>query len=345
MSAGRVQSVAVHLIVEKEIERSKFKSSEYFDLIASLSSDKEKFNAKLISYNSLAIPIGKDFDPDTGKLKKPENFTLLDNNKAIELSKKLLNTEPWVVSEINEKPYQTHPYPPFITSTLQQEGHRKLGWGAKQTMRVAQSLYENGYITYMRTDSVNLSTQAIDAARDAAMEFGKEYVSTEPKNYTSKSKVAQEAHEAIRPAGSSFIHPSQIQKEVNSDESKLYELIWKRTVACQMKSAQLVSLTVKINVEKAEFEAKGKRIEFAGYLRAYVEGTDDPEAELEDQEITLPKLKEKQIVKADSVKPEGHTTQAPARYTEASLIKKLESEGVGRPSTYSTILDTIIERD
>ncbi|MDP2692958.1 MAG: type I DNA topoisomerase [bacterium] len=345
LSAGRVQSVAVHLIVEKELERSKFISSEYFDLIATISSEKEKFNAKLVEYDKLLIPAGKDFDPDTGKLVKPDNFILLDKDKAVELANKLLATTPWIISEVSEKPYQSHPQPPFITSTLQQEGHRKLGWSAKQTMRVAQSLYENGYITYMRTDSVNLSTQAINAAREAAIEFGNEYVSDVAKNYTSKSKLAQEAHEAIRPAGSTFMHPSQVEKEVNNDEAKLYDLVWKRTVASQMKSAQMVSLTVKIRVEKAVFETKGKRIEFAGYLRAYVEGSDDPEADLENQEITLPELNEQQTVTAESVEPDGHTTQAPARYTEASLIKKLEAEGVGRPSTYASILDTIIERD
>ncbi|OGH77798.1 MAG: DNA topoisomerase I [Candidatus Magasanikbacteria bacterium RIFOXYC2_FULL_40_16] len=345
LSAGRVQSVAVHLIVEKELERAKFKSSEYFDLLAILSSSNEKFEAKLTEYETKPIPAGKDFDSDNGKLKKPENFILLGEKQAKELAEKLLTSKPWTISEISEKPYQTHPYPPFITSTLQQEAHRKLGWSAKQTMRTAQSLYENGYITYMRTDSVSLSSQAINAAREAAAEFGKEYVSEEIKNYQSKSKLAQEAHEAIRPAGSIFKHPSQVQKEVDGGESALYDLIWKRTVASQMKSAQMISLNVKIEVEKAIFEAKGKKIEFAGYLRAYVEGSDDPEAQLENQEITLPNLKEKQVVEAQSVKPDGHITQPPARYTEASLIKKLESEGVGRPSTYATILDTIVERD
>lgn len=345
LSAGRVQSVAVNLIVEREKERARFKSSTYFDLTAKLEADKETFPARLLRYEGKPIPSGKDFDENTGKIKKPENFTLLDEKEATALAQKLLAEKPWLISEITETPYQTHPYPPFITSTLQQEASRKLGWGARQTMRTAQSLYENGYITYMRTDSVNLSEQAIHAARLAAQEFGDEYLSSTPKIFTSKSKSAQEAHEAIRPAGSEFQHPSSVAKEVGPDEAKLYDMIWKRTVACQMKSAEMLTLSVKITIEKAIFEAKGKRIKFAGYMRAYVEGSDDPEAELEDQEVHLPNLKEKQEVKALTVEKEGHATQPPARYTEASLIKKLEAEGVGRPSTYATILDTITERE
>jgi len=345
LSAGRVQSVAVHLIVEKEKERAKFCASNYFDLIAELKSGKDLFTARLIKYAELPIPLGKDFDDNTGKLKNEENFTLLDEKEAKELALKLIDEKPWIVDKITEKPYQTHPYPPFITSTMQQEASRKLGWGAKHAMRTAQSLYENGYITYMRTDSVNLSKQALQAARKAAEEFGKEYLSEKPKTFSSKSKLAQEAHEAIRPAGSIFQHPSEVAKKVSSDEAKLYDLIWKRTVASQMKDAQMVSMSVKIKVEKAVFESRGKRIEFAGYLRAYVEGSDDPEIELEDKEISLPELKEKQNLDAKSVEADCHTTKPPARYTEASLIKKLEAEDVGRPSTYATILDTIIERD
>lgn len=345
LSAGRVQSVAVNLIVEKEKERARFKSSTYFDLNAKLEADKDTFSAHLLKYENKPIPAGKDFDENTGKIKKPENFTLLNETEAATLAQKLLTATPWVISEISESPYQTHPSPPFITSTLQQEASRKLGLPARQAMRTAQSLYENGYITYMRTDSVNLSEQAIKAARLAAQEFGDEYLSPEPKIFTGKSKSAQEAHEAIRPAGSEFQHPSDVAKEVSPDEAKLYDMIWKRTVACQMKSAELITMSVKISIEKAIFEAKGKRIKFAGYMRAYVEGSDDPEAALEHQEIHLPNLKENQEVKALAVEKEGHATQPPARYTEASLIKKLEAEGVGRPSTYATILDTITERE
>ncbi|MEK7624913.1 MAG: type I DNA topoisomerase [Patescibacteria group bacterium] len=345
LSAGRVQSVAVDLIVGRELERARFKSSAYFDLTAKLETGKDSFTARLLKYEEKIIPAGKDFDENTGKIKKPENFALLNEEAATLLAKKLLIAKPWLVSEISETPYQAHPYPPFITSTLQQEASRKYGWAARQTMRTAQSLYENGYITYMRTDSVNLSDQAISAARQAAREFGDEYLSASPKIFISKSKLAQEAHEAIRPAGSQFKHPSDVAREVSSEEAKLYDMIWKRTVACQMKNAEMITMSVKINIEKAVFESKGKRIKFAGFMRAYVEGSDDPEAELENQEIHLPNLKEKQEVKALAVDKEGHATQPPARYTEASLIKKLEAEGVGRPSTYATILDTITERE
>lgn len=345
LSAGRVQSVAVHLIVEKEHQRAAFVTAEYFDLLAKLISHDSEFDSRLISYNNKAIPSGKDFDSTTGKLLKPDLFNLFTEGQAKELAEKLKNSKPWLVNSVEEKKYKTNPYPPFITSTLQQEGHRKLGWGAKQTMRTAQSLYEHGFITYMRTDSVNLSEQAITAAREAAAEFGAEFVAEEPKKFTNQSKGAQEAHEAIRPAGASFRHPSEVRKEVEIDEAKLYELIWKRTVACQMKSAIMASMSVKIAVEKAIFEAKGKRIEFAGYLRAYVEGSDDPEAALDDQEMHLPALKEKQILEVKNVLADTHNTMPPARYTEASLIKTLETEGVGRPSTYASILDTIIERD
>ena len=345
LSAGRVQSVAVNLIVEREKERARFKSSAYFDLMAKLEAGKDSFESHLIKYEEKIIPSGKDFDENTGKIKKPEDFTLLNEEAATALAKKLLETKPWLVSEITETPYQTHPYPPFITSTIQQEASRKLGWAARQTMRTAQSLYENGYITYVRTDSVNLSEQAITAAREAAKEFGDEYLSATPKIFANKSKLAQEAHEAIRPAGSHFAHPSDVAKTVSADEAKLYDMIWKRTVACQMKNAELVTQSVTINIEKAVFESKGKRIKFAGFMRAYVEGSDDPEAALENQEVHLPVLKEKQEVRALTVEKEGHATQPPARYTEASLIKKLEAEGVGRPSTYATILDTITERE
>jgi DNA topoisomerase I len=350
LSAGRVQSVAVHLIVEREHERAAFNSATYYNLLANISPtdkklDNEIFEAKLISYKELPIPLGKDFDSSTGKLKNPKKFSLLKKIQAEKLAIELSTAKPWQVTSVVETPYKTNPYPPFITSTLQQEGHRKLGWSAKQTMRTAQSLYEHGYITYMRTDSVNLSEQAISAAREAAAEFGKEYLSEKPKKFKSKSKLAQEAHEAIRPSGASFEHPKRVSKLVSSEEAKLYDLIWKRTVATQMKSAELVRMSVKISIKEAVFEAKGKRIEFAGFLRVYVEGSDDPEAQLDDQEISLPDLEQGQKVFPKTVTVDAHETKPPARYTEASLIKKLESEGVGRPSTYASILDTIIERD
>lgn len=345
LSAGRVQSAALHLIAEREHERAAFVSSSYFDLEAQLKADDGEFPATLVSLDDKPMPTAKSFDSATGKLKDKAEVALLTEETATELAKNLKKAKPWTVTSVEEKPYKTNPYPPFITSSLQQEAGRKLGWGARQTMRTAQALYENGYITYMRTDSVLLSDQAMKAAREAAAEFGKEYVSEKPKQYTGKSKLAQEAHEAIRPAGASFVHPKDLAKEVNADEAKLYELIWKRTVASQMKSAQMVTITASISVENAIFEAKGKRIAFAGYLRAYVEHKDNPEEALDDQEIALPKLADGEQVKPLEVNASGHETKPPARYTEASLIKKLESEGVGRPSTYASIIDTIINRE
>ncbi len=345
LSAGRVQSAALHLIALREHERAAFKTSGYFDLVASLDAKDGNFDATLVRYEDKPMPTAKSFDSTTGKLKKDANVALLTEDVAAALAKDLKSAKPWTVTSLDEKPYKTNPYPPFITSSLQQEAARKLGWGARQTMRTAQSLYEHGHITYMRTDSVNLSDQAMKAARDAAAEFGKEYVSEKPKQYAGKSKLAQEAHEAIRPAGATFKHPKDVAKQVDANEAKLYELIWKRTVASQMKSAQLVSISAKVSIEKAIFEAKGKRIAFAGFLRAYVEHSDNPDEALEDQEIALPKLTTGEVVDAKEVTSVGHETKPPARYTEASLIKKLEAEGVGRPSTYASIIDTIIARE
>ena len=344
LSAGRVQSVAVHVIALREHERAAFRSATYFDLVATLSRERDRFEAKLTSYDGKKIPSGKDFDEKTGTLKQPTEFALLDERSASDLAETLKKTIPWTVTGVLEKPYQTNPYPPFITSTLQQEAGRKFGWGARETMHAAQKLYEKGYITYMRTDSVNLSEQAVKAARAAAEEFGKEYIPEAPRTYSAKSKLAQEAHEAIRPSGATFRHPSDVAREVESTEAKLYDLIWKRTVACQMRSAEMISVVATIAVERAIFEARGKHIKFAGYLRAYVEGSDDPEAVLEDREVMLPTLHAQDVVEAEEVLGDVHTTKPPARYTEASLIKKLEAEGVGRPSTYASIIHTIIER-
>lgn len=345
LSAGRVQSVAVHVVVEREKERARFHASTYFDLLATLASKDTDFPARLVTYQDKPLATGKDFDGETGVLKKPEAVALLTEQEAATLANTVREKRPWTVTDVTETPYQTHPYPPFITSTLQQEASRKLGMSARQSMRTAQSLYENGYITYMRTDSVHLSDEAVAAARQAANEFGANYVADGPKQYESKSKSAQEAHEAIRPAGATFMHPEEVRREVSLDEAKLYDLIWKRTVAGQMKSADMIRVSATITVANATFEAKGKRIKFAGYLRAYVEGADDPDAELDDKEVHLPPLRSGETVTPKDVVPESHTTLPPARYTEASLIKKLEQEGVGRPSTYATILDTIVERE
>ncbi|MBI5728380.1 MAG: type I DNA topoisomerase [Candidatus Magasanikbacteria bacterium] len=345
LSAGRVQSVAVHLIVERELARARFHSSAYADLLAILEFKTERFPARLVRYEDKPIPQAGNFDPATGFPRNAEAIALLDQTTAAALAATLQGLRPWRVVEVKETPYETHPYPPFTTSTLQQEANRKLRWSARETMRLAQSLYENGYITYMRTDSVHLSDQAIAAARAAAREFGVEFVALQPKQYTTKAKLSQEAHEAIRPAAAEFRHPRAVAGEISRDEAALYELIWKRTVASQMKSAKMLGLKAIIGVGLAEFEAKGKRIVSSGYLRAYVEGADDPAAELEDKEVALPALIAGEEVTPIEITPEIHSTEPPARYTEASLIKSLEPEGVGRPSTYATILTTITERD
>jgi DNA topoisomerase-1 len=245
---------------------------------------------------------------------------------------------------MEERPVTRKPAPPFTTSTLQQESNRKLRLSARDTMRVAQNLYEQGYITYMRTDSVHLSDQAITAARACVeQKYGKQYLSPQPRQYTTKSKGAQEAHEAIRPAGSSFRTPQDTG--LGGREFAVYDLIWKRTVASQMADSRQTQVTVQIQVEDAGFRSSGKRIDFPGYLRAYVEGSDDPEAALEDQEVILPALKFGDHPKCNELEAVGHETQPPARYTEATLVKTLESEGIGRPSTYASIIGTIIDKD
>ncbi|MCW6034937.1 type I DNA topoisomerase [Spirulina subsalsa FACHB-351] len=342
LSAGRVQSVAVRLLVQRERERRKFQSAGYWDLKASLEQEKSPFEAKLITLGGKKLVTGGDFDPNTGKIAKGKDVVLLNEQEAIAL-KDRLEGKIWTVTNIEERPTTRKPYPPFTTSTLQQEANRKLGLSARDTMRVAQKLYEEGYITYMRTDSVHLSDQAITAARSCVQEmYGKEYLSPKPKQYTTKSKGAQEAHEAIRPAGSRFRTPKETG--LGDREFRLYDLIWKRTVACQMKDAKLTQITVNIDVEDAGFRANGKRIDFPGFFRAYVEGSDDPDAAIEDQEVILPALKVGDKPDCKELDVVGHETQPPARYTEASLVKTLESEGVGRPSTYASIIGTIIDR-
>ncbi len=345
LSAGRVQSVAVHLLALRERARQAFRSATYADLVATLEKDTVPFEARLIELDGKHLPSGNDFDEATGKLKKPEEIALLSEADAHSLSKKLAAQKPWHVTDVTETPYQSHPYPPFVTSTLQQEGSRKLNLSAKQTMRTAQALYEQGYITYMRTDSVHLSDQAVKAAQKAAEAFGKEYVAESAKQFTTKAKLAQEAHEAIRPAGATFRHPEEVAKEVSRDEAALYELIWKRTVATQMKSANMMRVSSTIVIDTATFEAKGKRILFPGYLRAYVEGADNPEEELEHTEVHLPPLQKGDKVLPKEVRGDVHTTMPPARYSEASLIKALEANGVGRPSTYASIMETILNRE
>ncbi|MDB9311932.1 type I DNA topoisomerase [Spirulina sp. CS-785/01] len=342
LSAGRVQSVAVRLLVQRERERRAFKAGGYWDLKALLAKEKSDFEAKLMTLGGKKLATGNDFDPATGKIAQGRDVVLLNEAEATQL-KERLDGKPWTVSNIEERPTTRRPYPPFTTSTLQQEANRKLGLSARDTMRTAQKLYEEGYITYMRTDSVHLSDQAIAAARSCVEErYGKEYLSKKPKQYTTKSKGAQEAHEAIRPAGSTFRTPKETG--LSDREYKVYDLIWKRTVACQMADAKLTQISVSLDVEDAGFRANGKRIDFAGFFRAYVEGSDDPDAALENQEVILPDLKVGDKPDCKDIEVVGHETQPPSRYTEASLVKTLESEGVGRPSTYASIIGTIVDR-
>ena len=353
LSAGRVQSVAVELLVNRERERMKFRSATYWGIKASLAPETDAgkdFGADLHKVNDKRIASGKDFDESTGKLKKPDSVLLLDEEKATDLKANLEQAE-WKVTEIESKKQNRKPAPPFITSTLQQEANRKFGFPAGQTMRTAQRLYEEGFITYMRTDSTNLSKQAIEAARSAVETmYGKDYLHKDVRQYGTKSKGAQEAHEAIRPAGSSFRTPKETG--LSGEAFKLYDMIWKRTMATQMAEANLEFQNVTIQADwkdegdnkSAEFRASGKKILFPGFFRAYVEGSDDPGAQLEDQEKTLPELKKDQPIDCKELEAESHETKPPARYTEATLVKQLEQDGVGRPSTYATIITTIQDR-
>lgn len=348
LSAGRVQSVAVKLVVDRERERMKFKSGTYCDLKAVVATQgaSKTFEADMSALNGKRLASGKDFDEQTGKLKKPQDVVLLNLEDAESL-KIQLETASWNVQSIEKNLQKRSPAPPFTTSTLQQEANRKFGMSASDTMRVAQRLYEEGFITYMRTDSTFLSNQAISAAREGVEKlYGKDYLSEKERRYTTKSKAAQEAHEAIRPAGNHFRVPQETG--LDGRELKLYDLIWKRTIATQMAEALIEFTNVSILAEKGDikalFKASGKEIKFPGYFRAYVEGSDDPEAQLEDQDRLLPPLKEKDTLDCKKIDALSHETKPPARFTEATLIKFLEKEGVGRPSTYATIISTIQDR-
>ncbi|MEP6486565.1 type I DNA topoisomerase [Microcoleus vaginatus GB2-A3] len=342
LSAGRVQSVAVRLLVRRERERRAFRQGSYWDLKALLEKGKISFDAKLVTVGNVKVANGSDFDENTGQIISGRRVLLLNEEQARALLSRIQN-KPWTVGNIEERPVTRKPSPPFTTSTLQQEANRKLRLGARETMRIAQGLYERGFITYMRTDSVHLSEQAIEAARSCVQElYGSEYLSPQPRKYTTKSKGAQEAHEAIRPAGSTFRTPQQTG--LDGIDFRLYDLIWKRTVASQMADSRQTHVTVLTQVEDAGFRSSGKRIDFPGFLRAYVEGSDDPNAALEDQEVILPALKVGDKPNCKDLEAIGHETQPPARYTEASLVKMLESEGVGRPSTYASIIGTIVDR-
>jgi DNA topoisomerase-1 len=348
LSAGRVQSVAVEFLVERERERMKFRSATYYDLKAQLhkEGDDYKFDADLTHLNEKRLASGKDFDENTGKLKKPKSVVLLDEDKASALVDDLKEAK-WSVINVDVKTQKRNPAPPFITSTLQQEANRKFGFSARDTMSVAQKLYEKGFITYMRTDSTRLSGQAIGAARDAVTdEYGEDYLFERVRNYSKKGKGAQEAHEAIRPSGSRFVKPDKAG--LSGREFKLYDLIWKRTIATQMAEAELeftnVTIRASHNGTDADFRAGGKKILFPGYFRAYVEGSDDPEAALENQENFLPAMEEGDSTGLDDLNFVSHETKPPARYTEATLVKELEKRGVGRPSTYASIISTIQDR-
>lgn len=342
LSAGRVQSVAVRLLVQRERERRAFVAAHYWDLKAILSYEGVDFEAKLVALGGQKLATGSDFDPKTGQLMPGKQVIVLNEQEAQELLQRLQG-EIWQVTEVEEKQTKRSPYPPFTTSTLQQEANRKLGFSAQETMRIAQSLYENGYITYMRTDSVHLSEEAIAAARSCIREiYGEEYLSPSPRQYKTKSKGAQEAHEAIRPAGSPFKLPQETG--LKDKELALYELIWKRTIASQMADALLSHTSVQIKVADALFRATGRTILFPGFLRAYVEGSDDPTTAESHQETILPPLPVGLDLSCNSIEVVKHETQPPPRYTEATLVKTLEQEGIGRPSTYATIISTIVER-
>jgi DNA topoisomerase-1 len=342
LSAGRVQSVAVELIVIRERERLAFISAKYCGLDAMVGKSEAHFGARLHEWGGVRIATGKDFDETTGALAEGKKVRVLTPADADALKTKLEKT-PWVIEKIEEKAQKRSPGPPFITSTLQQEANRKLGWSARDTMRVAQGLYERGFITYMRTDSTQLSTEAIAAARASIeQKYGREYLSPEPRQYKSKSAGAQEAHEAIRPAGTAFQAPDE--SGLTDRELTLYDLIWKRTMATQMAEAEQLRTSVLIAAGDATFTANGLQIVFPGYLRAYVEGSDDPQAALDDRETVLPPLKEGETLRLESLERTDHETKPPARYTEASLVQKMEKEGIGRPSTYASTIATIIDR-
>jgi DNA topoisomerase-1 len=359
LSAGRVQSVATRLVVDRERERIAFRPAAYSDLEAEFATkdhgkpniaEPTSFTANLVTVDGRRVAQGRDFT-SAGELRTSSADVLhLDAEAAAALAQRLENAA-FAVSSVERKPYRRSPYAPFRTTTLQQEASRKLGFSAKHTMSIAQRLYENGYITYMRTDSVTLSQTAISAARKQAAElYGANYVPDAPRIYASKVKNAQEAHEAIRPAGDSFRTPAQVARDkLSSDERRLYELIWQRTVASQMKDATGESVSVRVAGtssagERTEFGATGKVINFYGFLKAYVEGADDPTADRDDRERRLPPLAERDPLDVLRLAPAEHSTRPPARYTEASLVKELEDREIGRPSTYATIIGTILDR-
>ncbi len=351
LSAGRVQSVATRMVVERERERMAFRAASYWDLLGTFAADGDAtFTARLTGVDGARVATGKDFD-DLGRLKDGARAVVhLDEAAATGLAR-ALDGAGVSVRSVDEKPYTRRPAAPFTTSTLQQEASRKLRFSSRQAMRVAQSLYENGYITYMRTDSTVLSNEALTAARSQAADlYGPEYVPDKPRMYASKSKNAQEAHEAIRPAGDRFRTPAQVSGQLRGDEFRLYELIWKRTVASQMADARGSTASVRLAAtasdgRDAEFSASGTVITFRGFLAAYEEGRDEQRGDDErDSERRLPQLAQGDAVTTRELEALGHETSPPPRYTEASLVKALEERGIGRPSTYASTISTIIDR-
>ena len=346
ISAGRVQSVATRLIVERERERMAFISSSWWDLAAACEAG---FSARLLSLDGKRVAATNDFDANGGiKDKSAANILLLDEASARELVQSLQG-QALVVKSLEESPRTERPKPPFTTSTMQQDAGSRLGWGAQLTMRIAQRLYENGYITYMRTDSVTLSSSSITAARSSAQAlYGKEFVPATPRVYEGKTKNAQEAHEAIRPAGESFRTPGELAPELSRDEFALYDLIWKRTIASQMSDAKKQQMRVDFDVKTktgadAIFRANGSVITFAGFLAAYEDIVED-KADVEDTDRRLPAMSVGEKIKVNEYSCEGHETKPPARYTEPTLVKKLEELGIGRPSTFASIMQTIQDR-
>ena len=343
LSAGRVQSPAVKILVDREKQRAKFVKNEYWSIEGNFKSKNGKIYAKLISIDNQKVANGQSFNRETGEISSKNNI-LIDEKNAHSLIQSLKDKN-WEVTDIQKNPRTQNPYPPFITSTLQQEGIRKLRMNSTQIMRVAQGLYENGYITYMRTDSIHLSNEALNASRSVIeKKYGPEYLPKSPRIYKGKAKNAQEAHEAIRPAGSSFQDPSSVKSKLSDIEYKVYELIWKRTVASQMNPAKIEQTKLQIKSDNYIFSASGKTIVFPGFLRAYVEGSDDPNEKLDDMENTLPIVKKGDQLSWNDIIPKQHFTKPIARFTEASLVKELESLGIGRPSTYASIMKRIQDK-
>jgi DNA topoisomerase-1 len=350
LSAGRVQSVATRLVVERERERIAFRTASYWDVLGTFApAEGASFEARLVTVDGARVAQGRDFDSDARL--KSDGLAHLDEAGATSLAT-ALDGAAFTVRSLEDKPYRRSPAAPFMTSTLQQEAGRKLRWSSQRTMRVAQGLYERGFITYMRTDSTTLSETALKAARDQAGQlYGPEYVSEVPRRYEKKVKNAQEAHEAVRPSGDVFRTPAEVAGELVGDEFALYELIWKRTVASQMVDARGSTATLRLGAtatdgRDAEFSVSGTIITFRGFLAAYEESTDDESAEAKDDDKNrrLPQVVVGDALTASSLVPDGHTTSPPARYTEASLVKALEERGIGRPSTYASIMGTIVDR-